>query len=227
MARYRRLDVLNALVATGVAPVFYHADLETAKSIARSCVAGGVRTLEFTNRGDFAWEVFSGLEKFCARELPAAVVGVGSVIEPATAALYINCGASFVVAPALNAEVARMCNRRKVAYIPGCETPTEISQAEELGCEIVKVFPAKAAGGPDFVREVLAPMPWTSIMPTGGLDVTRESLEPWFKAGVCAVGIGSRLISPDLIKARDWDGLTRKCRELAVLIAELKGTKSG
>ncbi len=226
MARYKRLEVLNALVSTGVTPVFYHSDIETVTAIARACVAGGIRTLEFTNRGDFAWEVFAALEKYCAKELRQAIVGVGSVIDAGTAAQFINCGASFVVGPSLSAEVARTCNRRKVAYIPGCETPSEISQAEELGCEIVKVFPAKSAGGPDFVRELLGPMPWTSIMPTGGLDVTRESLEPWFQAGVVSVGIGSKLISPDLIKSRDWDGLTRRCRELTALASELRGAKN-
>jgi 2-dehydro-3-deoxyphosphogluconate aldolase/(4S)-4-hydroxy-2-oxoglutarate aldolase len=217
------LSVLNAIVEAGVAPVFYHGDLETVKAIARACVAGGVRVLEFTNRSDFAWEVFAGLEKFCAQELPAAIPGAGSVLDAPTAALYINCGASFIVGPATNPDVAKLCNRRKVAYIPGCETPSEVSFAEELGCEFVKVFPAKAAGGPDFVREALAPMPWSSVMPTGGLDVTRESLEPWFKAGVVAVGIGSKLISPDLVKARDWDGLTRRCRELTTLIRDIRG----
>lgn len=223
MSRYKRLDVLNAIVASGVAPVFYHSDLETVTAIARACVAGGVRVLEFTNRGDFAWEVFSGLEKYCAKELPQAIPGAGSVIDPATAALYAASGANFIVGPVTNDEVARLCNRRKLAYIPGCQTGTEVSHAEELGCEIIKVFPSGAAGGPDFVRELLAPMPWTSIMPTGGIDITKESLGPWFKAGVTAVGIGSKLISRDLIMARDWDGLTRRCRELVSTIRECRG----
>jgi len=227
LPRHKRLEVLNAIAETGVAPVFYHGDLETVKAVARACVAGGVRVLEFTNRGDFAWEVFAGLEKFCARELPAAVCGAGSVLDPATAALYINSGACFIVGPATNPEVAKLCNRRKVAYVPGCQTVSEVSYAEELGCEVVKVFPAKAAGGPEFVRELLAPMPWSSIMPTGGLDVTRESLEPWFKAGVVAVGMGSKLISSDIIKAHDWEGLTRRCRDLVSLIRELRAPGNG
>ncbi len=222
MPRHKRLDVLNAVAKTGVVPVFYHSDLESVKAIVRACVAGGITVLEFTNRGDFAWEVFGGLEKFCARELPEAVPGAGSVLDPATAALYVNSGANFIVGPVTNPEVARLCNRRKVAYVPGCATPSEVSAAEELGCEVVKVFPAKAAGGPDFVRELLAPMPWSSVMPTGGLDITRESLEPWFKAGVVAVGMGSKLISADIVKARDWDGLTRRCRDLVALIAALR-----
>lgn len=222
MSRYKRLEVLNAITAAGVAPVFYHADLETVTSIAKACVAGGIRVLEFTNRGDFAWEVFSGLEKYCARELKEAIPGAGSVIDPATAALYAASGANFIVGPVTNDEVARLCNRRKLAYIPGCQTGTEISHAEELGCEVVKLFPSGAAGGPDFVRELLAPMPWTSIMPTGGIDVTRESLGPWFSAGVVAVGIGSKLIARDLVAARDWDGLSRRCRELVATIRECR-----
>lgn len=227
MTRFSRLDVLAAIREIGVVPVFYHPDLETAKSIVRACFEGGASVLEFTNRGDFAWEVFAGVERFCAREVQGAMLGAGSVIDPPTAGLYVNNGASFVVGPSTNPEVAALCNRRKIAYIPGCATATEISNAEALGCEVVKVFPGDAAGGPDFVRAILAPMPWSSIMPTGGVDVTRESLEAWFRAGVFAVGIGSRLVSSEVIKSRDWAGLTRRTRTTVDLIAAIRGAKHG
>ena len=168
MARYRRMDVLNAMYTTGIVPVFYHPDLEVVTNVARACARGGARLLEFTNRGDFAWEVFRELERFCAKDVPEMITGVGSVVDPGTATLYINNGASFVVGPVLNAEVARACNRRKVPYSPGCGTASEISAAEELGCEIVKIFPGAEVGGPPFVKAVKGPCPWTSIMPTGG-----------------------------------------------------------
>ena len=203
-------------------PVFYNADMEDAKAIVRACFEGGAEVLEFTNRGDFAWEVFSAVERFCATGLKGAVLGAGSVIEPSTAGLYINNGAAFVVGPSFNPEVAGVCNRRKVAYVPGCATATEISSAEALGCEVVKVFPGDSVGGPDFVRALLAPMPWSSIMPTGGVDITRESLQGWFGAGVFAVGIGSRLVSPEVVKSRDWAGLTRRTRATVDLIAEIR-----
>ncbi|MBI2965531.1 MAG: bifunctional 4-hydroxy-2-oxoglutarate aldolase/2-dehydro-3-deoxy-phosphogluconate aldolase [Chloroflexi bacterium] len=227
MARFSRLDVLTMIRQTGVVPVFYHGDLDTAKSIVQACFEGGAPVLEFTNRGDFAWEVFAGVERFCSNELPGAILGAGSVIDSPTAGLYVNNGASFVVGPSMNPEVASFCNRRKVAYIPGCATATEISNAEALGCEVVKVFPGDAAGGPDFVRAVLAPMPWSSIMPTGGVDITRDSLEAWFRAGVFAVGIGSRLVSPEIVKSRDWAGLTRRTRTTVDLIAAIRGAQRG
>ncbi|MBI4305498.1 MAG: bifunctional 4-hydroxy-2-oxoglutarate aldolase/2-dehydro-3-deoxy-phosphogluconate aldolase [Chloroflexi bacterium] len=224
MSRYCRLDVLNQIRQVGVVPVFYNADVETAKAIVRACVDGGARVLEFTNRGDHAWEVFSELERHCEKEIQAAVLGAGSVIDSATAALYINNGASFIVGPSTNPEVATLCHRRKVAYIPGCATPTEISNAEALGCDVVKVFPGDSVGGPDFVKAVLAPMPWSSVMPTGGVDITRESLAGWFGAGVFAVGIGSKLISSDIVKARDWPALTKRVRSTIQLIQGIRGT---
>jgi 2-dehydro-3-deoxyphosphogluconate aldolase/(4S)-4-hydroxy-2-oxoglutarate aldolase len=227
LARFSRLDVLALIRKTGVVPVFYHGDLETAKSIVRACFEGGAPVLEFTNRGDFAWEVFAGVERFCSRELPGAILGAGSVIDSPTAGMYVNNGASFVVGPSMSPEVASLCNRRKVAYIPGCATATEISNAEALGCEVVKVFPGDATGGPDFVRAVLAPMPWSSIMPTGGVDITRDSLEAWFRAGVFAVGIGSGLVSVEIVKSSDWAGLTRRTRTTIDLIADIRGSQRG
>src|SRR3984885_15386050 len=191
MARYSRLKVLNTMIETGMVPVFYHPDFNVARDVAAACLAGGCRLLEFTNRGDHAWEVFNELEKYCARELPEMILGVGSVVDPGTASLYINCGANFVVGPVLSADVARSWNRRKVPYSPGCGSASEISQAEELGCEIVKVFPGSSVGGSEFVKNVLGPMPWTRIMPTGGVDASEESFKKWFGAGIVACGIGS------------------------------------
>ena len=210
MARFSRLHVLNEILRIGLVPVFYHDDFRVAKEIITACAVGGATVVEFTNRGDNAYRVFSDLVAHFASADPDVILGVGSVIDPATAALYMASGANFVVGPVLNPDVARACNRRKVMYSPGCGTVSEISAAEELGAEIVKVFPANLVGGPAFVKAVLGPMPWTRIMPTGGVDVSRESLTEWFHAGVAAVGIGSRLIAKPLVAARDFDGLMRK-----------------
>ena len=223
MARHSKLEVLNAMHEIGVVPVFYNGDLDKAQNIARACVAGGIRVLEFTNRGDHAWEVFSSLDKFCAAELPDAILGAGSVLDAGTASIYISNGASFIVGPVTNPDVAKVCNRRKVPYIPGCGTASEISAAEELGADIVKIFPGSAVGGPGFVKDVLAPMPWSSIMPTGGVDITEASLRPWFKAGVCAVGMGSRLVSGDVVANEDWAMLETRSREVVALIRDIRG----
>jgi 2-dehydro-3-deoxyphosphogluconate aldolase/(4S)-4-hydroxy-2-oxoglutarate aldolase len=222
VARFRRLQVLNAINEIGVVPVFYNGNLDAVQNIVRACAAGGIRVLEFTNRGDHAWEVFSELEKYCATEVPDAILGAGSVLEPATAAMYINSGANFIVGPVTNPEVARLCNRRKVSYTPGAGTASEVSAAEELGCEIIKVFPGSGAGGPGFVKDLLGPMPWSSIMPTGGVNITRESLAGWFDAGVVAVGMGSKLVSADVIKNRDWDTLEERSRQVVATIQEIR-----
>lgn len=221
MARYTRLQVLNAMVETGLVPVFYHADVDTAIKIVDACAAGGAKLVEFTNRGDLAYEVFVALVKHFAKR--DVILGVGSVVDPGTASLYLASGANLVVGPILNPEVAKTCNRRKVAYSPGCGSASEISQAEELGCEIVKVFPADCAGGPEFVKAILGPCPWTSIMPTGGVDATKESITNWFKAGVSCVGIGSKLITKEAIAAGDYAAIAAKVKQVLAWIKEARG----
>ncbi len=225
MARFQRLEVLNEIVRIGLIPVFYEPDLEVAKQVINACVLGGARLIEFTNRGDNAYRVFSDLVQYSAVEIPDAILGVGSVIDPGTAALYIDSGANFVVGPTLNPEVARVCNRRKVSYSPGCGSATEIMQAEELGAEIVKIFPGDSIGGPNFVKSIRGPMPWTRIMPTGGVETTQESIEAWFRAGVAAVGIGSNLIRKEWLKGKDYSSIQQKTAEVVRWIRQSCGEK--
>jgi 2-dehydro-3-deoxyphosphogluconate aldolase/(4S)-4-hydroxy-2-oxoglutarate aldolase len=222
MAQYDRMTVLNAIVAGGVVPVFYHQDIDTTTAIIEACARGGARTVEFTNRGDLAYQVFAGAIRHIIDHKIDVILGVGSIVDAPTAALYISSGANFVVGPLLNAEVARLCNRRKVAYSPGCGSVTEIAAAEELGVEIVKVFPGKEVGGPGFVKAVLGPCPWTRIMPTGGVESTRESLDAWFKAGVAAVGAGSSLITKELVAAKDWGRLEANVRQCLEWVRDIR-----
>jgi len=222
MARYTRLEVLNTILELGLVPVFYNPDLEVAKQIVAACRAGGARVVEFTNRGDFAFQVYTALAQHGARIEPDVILGVGSIIDAPTAALYVSAGANFVVGPVLNPEVACLCNRRKIAYSPGCGSASEISQAEELGVEIVKVFPGDSVGGPEFVKAVLGPCPWTRIMPTGGVDATEESIRAWFKAGAACVGMGSKLITKDLVAARDFDAISSKVAQVLAWIKEAR-----
>lgn len=225
MARFSRMTVLNAMYETGLVPVFYHEDLETAKKVAAAVSTGGCKLLEFVNRGDHAFEVFSALESYFRKEDPEMILGAGSIVDPYTAALYINAGANFIVGPTLNPEVARLCNRRKISYSPGCGSVSEISTAEELGCEICKIFPGGEVGGPKFVSSVLGPMPWTSLMPTGGVEPTPESINIWINAGVAALGMGSKLITANAVKAKDWKGIEGSVRATLKLIMEAKKNK--
>ena len=222
MAKYSRSEVFTAMKTTGVVPVFFNADLEVSKNVLKACYDGGIRVFEFVNRGDFAHEVFSELNKFALKELPEMILGVGSLVEPATAALYIQAGANFVVSPLLNEEMAKICNRRGIAWAPGCGTISEINKAQELGAEIVKLFPASEIGGPSFVKAVKGPMPWTNIMPTGGVDTSEANLAGWFKAGVTCVGMGSNLFPKDIIAKGDFKALTQKVKDLMTTIEKVR-----
>jgi 2-dehydro-3-deoxyphosphogluconate aldolase / (4S)-4-hydroxy-2-oxoglutarate aldolase len=223
MACFDRLTVLNKMIEIGLVPIYYPGDSQTAKQIALACAKGGGRVVEFTNRGDMAVEVFKELSQHLAATDPGVILGAGSIQDAPTAALYISLGANFIVGPNLNPDVARLCNRRKVPYSPGCATATEIAQAEELGVEIVKLFPAESAGGPGFVKAMLGPSPWTRIMPTGGVEPTEESLAAWFKAGVACVGMGSNLITAELVKAGDFDVIAKKVAAVLALIRKVRG----
>lgn len=225
MARFSRLEVLNSIVDTGLVPVFYNGDVEVSKKIAEALAAGGTRVVEFTNRGDFAPWVFKELSEYLAKTNPKLILGVGSVVDAPTAALYIASGANFVVGPILNPEIARLCNRRKIAYSPGCGSASEIQQAEELGVEIVKIFPGDSVGGPGFVKAILGPCPWTRIMPTGGVETTRESIVAWFKAGITAAGIGSNLVRKEWVAAGNYEAITAKTAEVLSWIREVRSGK--
>lgn len=212
MAKFSKLHVLDTIRLTGMVPVFYDSDASVACRVLKACYDGGVRAFEFTNRGDFALEVFTALMKYCRRECPEMILGAGSVVDAPTAALFLQNGADFVVGPYLNADVARLCNRRLVPYTPGCGSATEIGTAHELGCDLVKIFPAGSVGGPSFVKNLLAPLPWTMIMATGAVEPTEENLTAWMKAGTTCVGMGSKLFPKDRIDAGDWNSITDKCR---------------
>ncbi len=222
MARFTRIEVALAMKETGMVPVFYNKDIELCKKVLKACYDGGVRVFEFTNRGDFAHEVFADLSKYAAKECPELALGVGSIVDAGTTSLYIQMGADFMVSPVLNPEMAKVCNRRKIGWSPGCGSLTEISYAEELGAEVVKIFPGAQVGGPEFVKAVSGPFPWTSIMPTGGVEPTEASLKTWFGAGVHCVGMGSKLFPKEAIASGDFGAITAICKDALATIQKLK-----
>jgi 2-dehydro-3-deoxyphosphogluconate aldolase/(4S)-4-hydroxy-2-oxoglutarate aldolase len=220
-----RMTVLSAMMEQGVIPVFYHPDVEVCKKVIQACGNGGAKCIEFTNRGDFAAHTFYEVARYFDKADPSIIMGVGSVVDAPTAGIYIANGAKFVVGPVLNPDVAKVCNRRKIPYCPGCGSASEIGFAEELGCEIVKVFPGSSVGGPDFVKSILGPCPWTRIMPTGGVDPSEESLRAWFDAGVVAVGMGSNLITKELLAKQDYAGIEARVRDTVQLIKAIRAKK--
>ena len=222
MARFTKLQVLGAMASTGMVPVFYHKDIEVAKKVLKACYEGGVRAFEFTNRGDFAHEVFAELNKYAAAACPELVLGIGSIVDPSTAALYLQLGANFVVGPMFNPEIAKVCNRRLVPYTPGCGSVSEINAAQEVGCDLCKVFPAGNVGGPSFVKNVKAPMPWSMLMVTGGVEPTEENLSAWIKAGVTCVGMGSNLFPASVIAAEAWSEISTLCANALAIIARCR-----
>ncbi len=221
MAQYSRIEVVNVMKETGLVPLFYHPDIEISKKVLKACYEGGARLMEFTARGDFANEVFGELNKYAINELPGMIMGVGSVTDAAAASRFMALGANFIVTPVLREDIALVCNRRKVLWSPGCGSLTEITRAEELGCEIVKLFPGGTYGA-DFVKAIKGPQPWTSIMPTGGVSPTKESLESWFKAGVTCVGMGSKLIAKNTEGEFDYNKIKDLVENALEIIRQLK-----
>lgn len=222
MAKFSKIEVLQKVAEQGMMPLFYHPDIELGKQVIAACYKGGARLLEFTNRGDFAHEVFGELNKFCRAELPEMIMGVGSINDAGTASLFMQLGANFIVSASLREDIAKVCNRRKVPYMPGCGTLTEIGKAEELGCDIVKLFPGSVYG-PGFIKAIKGPQPWTNIMPTGGVAPTEENLSGWFNAGAICVGMGSKLISKQILKDKDFKVLTTKTEGALQVIQKVRG----
>jgi len=225
MARFMRLEVINTLLEIGLVPLFYNGDVATSIELASACSRGGAKTVEFTNRGELAYPVFTELVKHFTKADPGIILGVGSIVDAPTAALYIAAGANFIVGPSLNPEIAKLCNRRKILYMPGCATETEIATAEEFGAEICKIFPGETVGGHAFIKGVMAPSPWHRLMPTGGVDATEISVSEWIQAGAAAVGMGSKLITKQAISDKEYDGVAKKASDCVGWIKKARENK--
>ncbi len=221
MAKYNKIQVISTMKETGMIPVFYHSDVEVAKQVVKACFEGGVRAFEFTNRGDFAQEVFGELVKFANKECPGMILGIGSIVDPGTAALYIQSGANFIVGPLFNPEVAKIANRRLIPYTPGCGSVSEVGFAQEMGCDVCKVFPGDVLGS-NFVKGLKAPMPWSMLMVTGGVKPEEANLKSWFDAGVTCVGMGSNLFPADVIAAKEWSKITEMCKNALEIIKKVR-----
>jgi 2-dehydro-3-deoxyphosphogluconate aldolase/(4S)-4-hydroxy-2-oxoglutarate aldolase len=220
MSKFNKIKVLETMVSSGIVPVFYHSDIEVAKNVLKACYEGGIRVFEFANRGEFAHEVFGELSKFAAKACPELILGIGSVVDAPTAAMYIQLGANFIVGPLLNPEIAKVANRRLIPYIPGCGSVSEVGFAQELGCDLCKIFPGDVLGA-DFVKSLKAPMPWSMLMVTGGVKPEEANLKTWFDAGVSCVGMGSNLFPKEVIAAKEWFKITELCKNCLTIINKI------
>lgn len=227
MSLCSRIEVVITMKKSGMIPVFYNGDIQMMKEVLKACYEGATRVFEYTNRGEGAHNVFEELNIWAKQHLPEMILGVGSIVDAPTAGLYIQLGAKFIVSPLINPDVAKVCNRRKILWIPGCGTLTEIGNAEELGAEIVKIFPGSTVGGAEFVKAIKGPCPWTSVMPTGGVDDTRESLKKWFDAGVICVGMGSNLFTKEIIQKKSWNEIKDKCKNIYQIIDSIRNNTHG
>jgi len=222
MAKFTRIEVALKMQESGMVPVFYNEDVDVCKKVVKACYDGGARLFEFTNRGDFAALTFAALNQWAIAECPEMIMGAGSIIDEGTAAMYLSLGANFIVSPIVDEATAKVCNKRKVAWSPGCGSVTEIARAHELGAEVVKIFPGSQVGGPGFVKAVKGPMPWASIMPTGGVSPTEENLKAWFEAGVTCVGMGSKLFPKEVLADKNYSYITAKCAEALAIIKKFQ-----
>ena len=224
MAQYSRIQVIRQMEESGMVPLFYHSDIKVVKSVVKACYDGGARLIEFTNRGDLAIDIFSELMSYVISELPTLIVGVGSITDAESASRYMMAGANFVVTPVFRNDIAVVCNRRKVLWSPGCGSLTEITKAEEMGCELIKLFPGSIYG-PSFVKAIKGPQPWTLIMPTGGITTEENNLRGWFDSGVLCVGIGSKLISKEILLNKDYVTLQKDVSKTLNLIKSIRKEK--
>jgi 2-dehydro-3-deoxyphosphogluconate aldolase/(4S)-4-hydroxy-2-oxoglutarate aldolase len=225
MANFEQPKVIEEILRIGLVPVFYNSEKSTSKKIVQACVAGGATVVEFTNRGKAAFDVFDELLTWTQKELPDVIVGSGTILDHATATNYLDRGANFIVGPIYNPEVATLCNQKKVAYIPGCLTPSEIIAAEKNGADIIKVFPGSTVG-PEFIKALHGPCPWLKLMPSGGVEVTQQNISSWIQAGAAALNIGSNLIRKDLVKAGDFTSIKNMVADCIRWIQEARDEKA-
>ncbi|NLR93332.1 bifunctional 4-hydroxy-2-oxoglutarate aldolase/2-dehydro-3-deoxy-phosphogluconate aldolase [Flammeovirga agarivorans] len=227
MAKFSRIDVVSKMKTTVIVPVFYNGDIETTLTIIDTAYKAGIRVFEFTNRGEQADQIFSQLIKVVRKNYPELALGIGSIVDEITAGIFIQNGADFIVSPLFNPAIAKICNRRKIAWFPGCTTVSEISNAHECGAEVVKIFPANSFDAKSFIKGVKAPMPWTEVMPTGGVSPTVENIKSWLDVGVSCVGIGDKLIVKNDDSTYDLEATYVRLKSLMEFVSDYRGMTLG
>lgn len=212
--------IINKLKQQGLLPLFYHSDAAVCLEVTKALYAAGIRAIEFTNRGNAAFANFKTLVAARNTTMPDLLLAVGTIRTAEQANRFIEAGADFLISPVFDADVCDAAYINKILWIPGCMTPTEIHVAENAGCRLIKLFPGNVLG-PSFVSGIKELFPNVDFMPTGGVEPTEENIEAWFNAGVCAVGMGSKLISKSVLEAKEYNKIESKTKELLSIIAQL------
>jgi 2-dehydro-3-deoxyphosphogluconate aldolase/(4S)-4-hydroxy-2-oxoglutarate aldolase len=213
--------VTEKIVQQGILPLYFNADENVSIEVLKAIFRAGIRAVEYTNRGEAALNNFKKLVEVKNQEMPDLLLGVGTIKTLQQAESYTNVAADFLVSPGLVPEVVGFANAKNIFYAPGCMTPSEIIEAENKGITFIKLFPGNLLG-PEFVSSIKEIFPKLLFMPTGGVDTTKENLEAWFKSGVCAVGMGSKLISKKLMEQKDYPAIEKNTKEVLDLIRKIK-----
>jgi 2-dehydro-3-deoxyphosphogluconate aldolase/(4S)-4-hydroxy-2-oxoglutarate aldolase len=219
------MRVLTALYETGFIPILYHRDLEVAMRGVDGVVEGGSRAFEYTNRGEGALRTFEEIVRRCRQRYPQLIVGAGSIHDPHVGAHFISAGADFIVSPLWSRDLAKLCNGHKVAHIPGAGSVTEIADAEAHGIDLVKLFPAGSLGGPSFIKAILGPRPWTSIVPTSGVAPEEKNVKDWIAAGAACLGMGTTLWDLAALERGHDPALPGRVRDVLRWIGEARADK--
>ncbi len=206
--KFTKEQLYAKLSEVPIMPLFNHPDLAVSKAVVKACYDGGIKVFEYTNRGEGAALIFAELVKYIRQELPDMAIGIGTVFSAEEAEYFVSLDTDFIVQPCLNPAVGEVCHKHKIAWMPGVMTITEIYQAQQLGADIIKIFPANVLGTA-FIKALKAPMPHAKVMVTGGVEPNEQNLKGWFSAGVTAVGMGSQLFPKDVLTSGNFEQITK------------------
>jgi len=217
----KKSKLLQLIPEQGILPLYFYKDTEVSIQVLRALYKAGIRTVEYTNRGEAALKNFKEMRAVCDKELEGMYLGVGTIKDSDSAQDFIDAGADYLISPGLVKDVLKAADKNDLLWIPGCMTPTEIIKAEQFGATIVKLFPGNILG-PSFVSAIKELFPNLLFMPTGGVDLDKENIAGWFKAGVCAVGMGSKLISKQLLEQQDYAKIETLTKEAISIIQTVR-----
>lgn len=217
----KKEKLLQLIPEQGILPLYFYKDTEVSLQVLKALYNSGIRTVEYTNRGEAALQNFKKMRQLCDSELKEMYLGIGTIKNGESAKTFINAGADFIISPGLVEDVAKIADENNMLWIPGCMTPTEIIKAENLGAKMIKLFPGNILG-PEFMSAIKALFPNLLFMPTGGVDLDKENIASWLKAGVCAVGMGSKLISKQLLEEKNYSKIEELSKQALDILKSLK-----